>query len=167
MRQRTLDLIRRRTAVIAVVAAVAVVLAVGALAFRGSSAGAGAERPTSQADLYKTLNDPKQSGLDPRLAARLAGQGAQIVTADVTGVGRDAYPDYWAGGNYRPCCSAITIHAAGARRSATHPNLIDVIVAWSAQRLNHGPALTNQTETITLRQTGPDWRPIHPELLNH
>jgi hypothetical protein len=88
-----------------------------------------------------------------------------VVEGDVTGVGRDVYPDYWAGGQYRPCCQSITVHAAGARRSGAHPGAVDVIVAWSAQRLNNGPALNDQTETITFRQLGSEWRPVHPQNL--
>jgi hypothetical protein len=169
-KQGALDLMKRRTAVVAVVVA-ALVLAMGALAFRSSSASAGApagksEQPATQADAYRALNDPKRSGLEPKLASQLAGLGAQVVKADVTGVGRDAYPDYWAGGQYRPCCQSISVQAAGARRSATHPGMIEVIVAWSAQRLDNGPALTNQVETVTFEQLGTDWRPVHPELLS-
>jgi hypothetical protein len=110
-------------------------------------------------------NDPKRSGLDPKLAGRLAALGTKVVEGDVTGVGRDAYPDYWAGGQYRPCCQSITVRAACARRSGAHPGAIDVIVIWSAQRLNNGPALNDQTETITFRQLGSEWRPVHPQNL--
>jgi hypothetical protein len=89
-----------------------------------------------------------------------------VVEADVTGVGRDAFPDYWAGGQYRPCSQSITVHATGARPSGTRPGMMQVIVAWSAQRTNNGPALNDQVETITFRPVGSDWQPVPPQLLS-
>jgi hypothetical protein len=169
MKQRTIDLMKRRTAVVAVVA-VALVLGLATLAFRASSASAhgpsgNSERPVTQADVYRALNDPKRSGMDPKLAVRLAALGAQVVSADVTGVGRSAFGNYWAGGQYRPCCQSITIHAAGARPSGAHPGAVEVIVAWSAHRTNNEPALSDQVSTITFRPVGSTWQPVPPQLL--
>jgi hypothetical protein len=167
MKQRTIDLMKRRTAVVVVVA-VALVLAMAALAFRSATASAGgssSERPATQADVYKSLNDPKRSGLDPKVASQLAALGAKVVTADVTGVGRSAFPNYWSGGQYRPCCQSVIIHAAGARPAATRPGMVQVIVAWSAQRANNGPALDNQGETITFGRVGSNWEPVPAQYL--
>jgi hypothetical protein len=167
MKQRTMDLVKRRTAVVVAVAVV-LVLGMATLAFRSATASAGSsssERPTTQADVYKSLNDPKRSGLDPKLASQLAALGTQVVKADVTGVGRDAFPNYWAGGQYRPCCQSITIHAAGARPAGTRPGMVQVVVAWSAQRANNGPSLDNQLETITFGKVGTKWQPVPPQYL--
>jgi hypothetical protein len=66
MKQRTIDLIKRRTAILAVVA-IALALGMATLAFRGSAAsargpGGKSEQPVTQADIYKALNDPKRVG---------------------------------------------------------------------------------------------------------
>ena len=168
MKKRTVELLKRRTAIFAVVAAV-LVLGLIALAFRGSSGsnqGGGSEQPISQTDVLKNLNNPKQSGLNPKLASQLANLGTKVVVADVTGIGRELFPDYWANGQYRPCCDAIQIQGAGSRASGAHPGYIDVIVAWSARRLNGGPPLTRQVETITFHKVGANWQPVPPQYLN-
>jgi hypothetical protein len=168
MKQRTIDLVKRRTALV-VALAVVLVLGMAALAFRSANASAGgssSERPATQADVYKSLNDPKRSGLDPKLASQLAALGTQVVKADVTGVGRNAFPNYWAGGDYRPCCQSVVIHAAGARPSGTRAGMVQVIVAWSAQRANNGPSLDNQVETITFGKVGSNWEPVPPQYLS-
>jgi hypothetical protein len=142
-------------------------LAVSALAPRSSAASAHArtgarhvDGPPSQSQVWQALNDPKRSGLNPALATRMADLGARLVEADVTGAGRDAFPGYWGDGGYRPCCRFGTIHAAGARPSAVHPGFIDVIVAWSAQRINGGAALTNQVQTVTFEPVAGGWQPL-------
>lgn len=159
----------RRSLAILAVSVFATLAAAGSVAVAASrtSASPKATAPVAAADLNPTpdqvltqLSDPKESGLDPELARQLTLIGVGVVRADVTGVGRDAYPGYWTSSSYTPCCSAIREQGAGARPSIAHPGDVEVTTVWDADRTDGGPALRHEQSIVRLHQSPSGWQPV-------
>ena len=158
---------RRSMAVVALatIAALAAVGAVGAAA--QLSAGATSKTAAAVADDSRARNDSSvplsgasSSAVEPALARRLVSLGEAVVRADVTGVGRAAFPGYWSPGAYAACCTAVRVAGAAAMPSATHPGDVDVTVIWDAVRSDGGPALRNQQSIVHMHRTLIGWEPI-------
>jgi hypothetical protein len=107
-----------------------------------------------------SLADPGASGLDPVLTAVVTQIGVAVVSADVTGQGRQAFPGYWPPGTYSPCCSSVTVEGVGARPSPATPGDVDVTVIWNAARSDGGPPLSGQQSIIHLHDAAGDWTPV-------
>ncbi|GAC1309722.1 MAG: hypothetical protein NVSMB16_06270 [Acidimicrobiales bacterium] len=159
----------RRSLVVLVVAALAILGAAGSVAVAASRTSASpkpsasavtAEQDPTPDQVLTQLSDPKGSGLDPELARQLTAIGVGVVRADVTGVGRDAYPGYWTSSSYTPCCSSIREQGAGARPSITHPGDVEVTTVWDADRTDGGPALRRQQSIVRLHQGPSGWQPV-------
>jgi hypothetical protein len=50
-----------------------------------------------------------------------------------TGKSRSRWPAYWDGLRAKPCCTDVTIHAAGLRRHLRYPDDLQAAVAWTGQ----------------------------------
>jgi hypothetical protein len=85
----------------------------------------------------------------------------QVLTADLTGVGRSAFPDYWPPGGYRALYRSIDIQAATARPESATPDLVEVTLLWTGIRPD-GVAVEADPTTVRLRRGAGGWTPLHP-----
>lgn len=111
---------------------------------------------------WAQLSDPGRSDLDPELARSLSRLGVAMLRADLTGEGRGAFGDYWAGDRRGPCCRRLEVHAAGARRQPGVEGMAQVTVVWSAERADGGERLVERTTVVHLALREGRWGPIHP-----
>jgi hypothetical protein len=122
------------------------------------------DEATSEADYLAGLSDPNRSDLEPWLARTLAERASAVVRADLSGVGREEFPRYWSGpapaADPGPCCSQITIDAAGAASAPGHPSLARVAVVWSASR--GAMHLVHRTTVVYFQRTSGSWEPRRP-----
>jgi hypothetical protein len=82
---------------------------------------------------WAQLSDPGRSDLGPELARSVSRLGVAVLRADLTGEGRGAFGDYWAGDRRGPCCRRLEVHAAGASRQPGVEGMAQVTVVWSAE----------------------------------
>ena len=111
---------------------------------------------------WAQLSDPARSDLGPELARSLSKLGVAVLRADLTGEGRDAFGDYWAGDRRRPCCRRLEVHAAGAGRQPGVEGMARVTVVWSAERAAGAEHLVERTTVVHLAQREGRWVPVHP-----
>ena len=111
---------------------------------------------------WARLSDPGRSDLGPELARSLSRLGVAVLRADLTGEGRDAFGDYWAGDRRGPCCRRLEVHAAGASRQPGTEGMARVTVVWSADALAGGERLVERTTVVHLAQREGRLMPIHP-----
>lgn len=118
----------------------------------------GEDAPT-KAGYWAQLSDPARSNLGAPMAAEASRLGTALVRADATGEGRDAFDGYWGAGRAQPCCGDVVVHAAGA--SATqYPDVVQVAVIWSAQRIG-ADAASEQTTVVYFARRGLEWVAVH------
>ncbi len=109
--------------------------------------------------LYRLMGDPAGSDLPPAVAARAAVTGSRFVVADVTGVGREAFPGWWGERPPVPVAATARVLAAGA---ASYGSLVQVVVVWDGTAPD-GSALGEQASTVFLDSTSSDvFVPVHP-----
>lgn len=118
------------------------------------------DQPESAA-LAAEIGDPANSDVPAGLFAALSAMGADVVVADTTGVGRDAFPDYWAGARASHCCTQVTVHAAGAHRDPSRAEAVVVSVLWSAWSQFGDPL--GDLSVVHLTEVDGTWRPERPE----
>lgn len=112
-----------------------------------------------RADLYRLIGDPASSDLPPAVAARAAATGSRFVVADVTGVGREAFPGWWGERPPEPEAATAGVLAAGA---ASYGPLVQVVVVWDGTAPDGG-ALGERTSTVVLDSTSSDvFVPVRP-----
>ena len=111
---------------------------------------------------WARLSDPGRSDLDPELARSLSRLGVAVLRADLTGEGRAAFGDYWAGDRRGPCCRRLEVHAAGASRQPGVEGMAQVPVVWSAERADGGERIVERTTVVHLALREGRWVPIHP-----
>lgn len=111
---------------------------------------------------WAQLSDPGRSDLGPELARSLSRLGVAVLRADLTGEGRDAFGDYWAGDRRGPCCRRLEVHAAGASRLPGAEGMARVTVVWSADPLAGSERLVERTTVVHLALREGRWVPIHP-----
>lgn len=111
---------------------------------------------------WAQLSDPGRSDLGPELARSLSRLGVAVLRADLTGEGRAAFGDYWAGDRRGPCCRRLEVHAAGASRQPGVEGMAQVTVVWSAERADGGERLVERTTVGHLALREGRWGPIHP-----
>ena len=117
------------------------------------------EDAPSKARYWTELSDPGRSGLPEAVAAETSRLGVALLRADATGEGRTAFYGYWGAGRAQPCCSNVVVHAAGASPTE-RPDVVQVAVIWSAQRLD-GTAVSEQTTVVYFARRGTRWVPLH------
>ncbi len=117
--------------------------------------------------LHAAISDPRASDLPLRLFRRLSRLATEIVIADITGAGRQRWPRYWGEQTARaePCCTRITIRAAGAIRDPHQREAILGRVVWSGGSRD-GRELRNQVSIVRLVQHRGRWRPEHPRSVD-
>jgi hypothetical protein len=114
-------------------------------------------------ELWAHISDPANSDLPSELFAELSQLGIDYVRADATGEGRDRWPDHWPeGARADPCCTDITIHAAGASRDPAMHDLVLVTVVWSSESPTDA-AVSRRFSRVALHLDGPIWRPLRYE----
>ncbi|MFN2504755.1 MAG: hypothetical protein ABR540_11140 [Acidimicrobiales bacterium] len=111
---------------------------------------------------WAQLSDPGRSDLGPELARSLSRLGVAVLRADLTGEGRAAFGDYWAGDRRGPCCRRLEVHAAGASRQPGVEGMAQVTVVWSAERADGAGRLVERTTVVHLALEEGRWVPIHP-----
>jgi len=109
-------------------------------------------------DLYRLMRDPASSDLPPAVAAQASKVGAAFTVADASGVGREAFPDWWRERPPVPVAAEVRVLAAGA---AAYGRLVQVVVVWDGTAPD-GPALGERTSTVLLQVTSSGFVPIHP-----
>lgn len=117
-------------------------------------------------DVTRMIDDGVGSDLPGdhrRLAAEVAGR---FVVADLSGEGRDEFPDRWAGqgataGPALPCCTDVTVLAAGASGYPVDDDLVLALVVWTATPVN-GIAHLDEREAsfVFLRAEGGGYEPV-------
>ncbi len=109
--------------------------------------------------LYRMMGDPASSDLPPAVAARAAVTGSRFVVADVTGVGREAFPSWWGERPPVPLAATARVLAAGA---ASYGSLVQVVVVWDGTAPDGG-ALGERASTVLLDSTSSEvFVPVHP-----
>ena len=112
-----------------------------------------------RAGLYRLIADPANSDLPPAVAARAASTGSVFVVADVTGVGREAFPGWWGERPAVPVAATARVLVAGA---ASYGPLVQAVVVWDGTAPDGG-ALGERTSTVVLDSTSSDvFVPVHP-----
>jgi len=113
-------------------------------------------------EAWARLSDPSRSDLAPELARSLSKVGVAVLRADLTGEGRYAFGDYWAGDRRGPCCRRLEVHAAGASRHPGVDGVARVTVVWSADAVAGGERLVERTTVVHLALRDGRWGPVHP-----
>lgn len=113
-------------------------------------------------EAWARLSDPSRSDLAPELARSLSKVGVAVLRADLTGEGRDAFGDYWAGDRRGPCCRRLEVHAAGASRQPGVDGVARVTVVWSAYPVGGDARLVERTTIAHLALRDGRWVPVHP-----
>lgn len=109
--------------------------------------------------LYRLIGDPASSDLPAAVAARAAATGSTFVVADVTGVGREAFPGWWGERPPVPVAATARVLAAGA---GSYGSLVQVVVVWDGTAPD-GSALGERTTTVVLDSTSSDvFVPVRP-----
>ena len=112
-----------------------------------------------RAGLYRLIGDPAGSDLPPAVAARAVSTGSRFVVADVTGVGREAFPGWWVQRPPVPVAATARVLAAGA---GSYGSLVQVVVVWDGTAPD-GSVLGERTSTVVLDSTSSDvFVPVHP-----
>lgn len=129
-------------------------------------------------DLADLISDPASSDLDLETWEETTAVAAEVVTADLTGEGRDRWPGYWEiasdlpsndPGGARPAYQDLRILGVGASAGPAD-GVVAVMVLWSAtptDPLADPPAgIPNH---VILLHVGDDggWEPIHPWELDN
>lgn len=123
-------------------------------------------------DLADLISDPASSDLDLETWEETGDVAADVVTADLTGEGRDRWPAYWEidndlpsndPGGARPAYQDVRILGVG---SAAGPadGVVAVMVLWSATPTDPlaAPPAGIPNHVILLRADDDgDWEPIH------
>jgi len=113
-------------------------------------------------EAWARLSDPSRSDLAPELARSLSKVGVAVLRADLTGEGRDAFGDYWAGDRRGPCCRRLEVHAAGASRQPGVEGVARTTVVWSAYPVGGDARLVERTTIVHLALRDGRWVPVHP-----
>lgn len=108
--------------------------------------------------VYRLIGDPANSDLPATVATRAAAAGSAFTVADASGVGREAFGDWWGERPPVPVAAEVRVLAAGA---ASYGRLVQVVVVWDGTAPD-GTALGERTSTVLLEPTSSGFVPIHP-----
>ncbi|MGC7096719.1 hypothetical protein ACPZ19_18760 [Amycolatopsis lurida] len=115
--------------------------------------------PISDGQLGELLHQQTPTNLDPALEHQLVALAGSALIADLTGHGRERFPDYLPGTPPTRAHTKIRVQAGVARQ--TTDTGVDVQLVW-AGTTPAGDHLERQHTTIRL-DYGPDgWRPVAP-----
>ncbi|TFE25063.1 hypothetical protein E0F15_20620 [Frankia sp. B2] len=135
-----------------------------AAAARPDAALAG-DSPPSDAVLQAGLDATPAAGVPPITAAAAVAVARQVLTADITGVGRAAFPGYWPSAAFQPTYHAVHIQAATVSTATVlaqgGARQLDVTLLWTGTQAD-GVITDSQQATVHLRSAGDSWAPIHP-----
>ncbi|CAO5248814.1 hypothetical protein [Frankia sp. AgKG'84/4] len=128
-------------------------------------AGRVGDSPASDAVLQAGLDAPAGAGVPPATAATAVAVAREVLTADITGAGRTAFPDYWPPGAFQPTYRTIHIQAAVVSSATTSPRggarHLDVTLLWTGAQAD-GVIADSQRTIVRLRSVGEGWVPVHP-----
>ncbi len=113
--------------------------------------------------LHAAINDPSASDLPLQLFRRTSRLAADIVVADTTGAGRRRWSRYWGNETARaePCCTSVSVNAAGSSRDPHYRRAVLARVLWSGTD-RRGQDLVSQVTIVRLVHRNGRWRPEHP-----
>lgn len=102
------------------------------------------------------------SDLSPDVAATTADLGKFVLVADVTGEGRERFPEYWGESVRPPCCDNVTVHRTFSTSYRGQQGRVIVEVTWSGRDRRSGSELSERTTPVYLiDRGGGDWYPAH------
>ena len=128
----------------------------------------GGDQPITAAKIAQ-LNDPNLSDLKPG-AANAAQAVRPVVLAELTGVGRQTYGEYWPDGNggasaNTAYCTKVQIEAVSVARLPTVTGTYaKALVLWNGA-CPYPPAGAPWVLYIYLRQDASGWTPVHPSQI--
>lgn len=113
--------------------------------------------------LHAAINDPSASDLPLQLFRRTSRLAADIVVADTTGAGRRRWSRYWGDETARaePCCTSVSVDAAGSSRDPHYRRAVLARVLWSGTD-RRGQDLVSQATILRLVHRNGRWRPKQP-----
>jgi len=121
--------------------------------------------PPSDAVLQAGLDATAAAGIPPGTVAAVLITACQVLVADITGVGRAAFPGYWSSGTFQPAYHDVHIQAATVTSAAVSPHggpaQLDVTLLWTGAQAD-GVIAESQEATVRLRSAGGSWTPVHP-----
>lgn len=109
--------------------------------------------PTRRQHLATQSHQKPQPAPITRASANLP--GPWVLTADLSGIGRNEFPGYWPGEPDQPACRAIQATSTAVRTNDTG-NLAEVALLWN------GTTVDDQPATVHLRHTDGKWTPVRP-----
>lgn len=111
---------------------------------------------------YDLIQGNFGSDLSADSARRVSQLAATVVRATATGEGRERFPSMWTKADEDGiCCSQIQIHATGAARSSTAPNVAaEVLVVWSSPNL-----VSRGVTRVCALELSREWMPITCSLV--
>ena len=101
-------------------------------------------------------------GLPAELAERAQAVAAEVLLADVSGVGRERFDGYWGEDLYRPCCRDVVVHTSVARAVEGREAMVVVSLVWSAERIDAGPPREQVETDVYLVERDEAWVPTRP-----
>ena len=108
---------------------------------------------------WESLPDPANSDLPPEVFDEVTTIGREVVAADVTGEGRDKYPEFFGGSPGKSWFKDFVIHTAGARSTGGGTDQAAVTVVWSAQPIAGGPPFDHHTSVVHVVVRDGRWVP--------
>lgn len=108
------------------------------------------------------LGVPVGPGLPPELAEQVQAVAAEVLLADVSGVGRERFGGYWGEDLYRPCCRDVEVHTSVARAVESREAMVVVSLVWSAERIDAGPPREQVETDVYLIERDGTWVPTRP-----
>lgn len=94
-------------------------------------------------------------------AEKLRRLATVLITADLTGIGRRAFPDLWGDDpQAHPCCETVTVHRAIPGRHPTREELAVVLVTWSGVQRSTGARIAATVTPVTFIREAGGWRPV-------
>lgn len=91
----------------------------------------------------------------------LVALGWALVRADLTGRGREKWPEYFPGEPSRSRYTRLRMRAAVARQITDHADLANVIVIWTGTDPG-GRKIPQEQTVLCLSRDGARWRPVLP-----
>jgi hypothetical protein len=123
-------------------------------------------------DVTRLIAEGVGSDLPPAQQAAARDVASRFVAADLSGAGRDQFPDWAAGAGTpaapaRACCRDVRILAAGAARYAAQPPLSLALVVWSATPVDGRPPFDAWEASFVFLAPGRDggFTPVDPSTV--
>ena len=108
-------------------------------------------------DLNRALRTSEASNLDPQLEQPMLALAKLALLADLTGVGRERFPDYLPGHRPTRVYQEARVQAGVARR--VNAVTVEAHLVWAAKSPD-GEYVERQTAIVRLQHVGQSWVPI-------